>query len=142
MAPEDDFGFVDFEAVIVIRRETRHGPDRAVDVACDAAGSADQVMMVVTHTSLEPGRGSGRLDAADEVLVDQNAKCVVHRLARDRPEQRADVFGQLVGRRVGAGRHSPQDGRAPRRRVVGGYASVLTAHAADQEPKRRGPAAR
>ena len=98
-----------FEAVIVIRGGTRHGPDCAVDVECDAAGSADQVMMVVTHTSLEPGRGSSRLDTADEVRVDHHAECVVHRLARDRPDHRADVLGQLVGRRVGARRHSPQN---------------------------------
>ena len=99
-APVDDLGFVDLEAVIVVGGEAGHLADRAVDVEHGAAASTDQVMVVVTDSILVAGRRSGRLDPADEVLVDQDAERVVHRLAGDRADDGADVVGQLVGRGV------------------------------------------
>ena len=97
--------------MIIVRGEAGHRPDCAVDVERGAAGSTDQVMMIVSHSVLEPGRGSGWLDPADEVLVDQDAERVVYGLAGDRPDHRPDFVGQLVGRGVGARRHRPHDGQ-------------------------------
>ena len=111
MPPVDDLDLVDLETVIIVRSEAGWRPDRAVDVEYGAAASADQVMMVVAYSILVPGRRSGRLDPANEVLVDQDAERVVHRLAGDRPDDRPDVVGQLVGRGVGEGRHRPHDGQ-------------------------------
>jgi DNA-binding response OmpR family regulator len=72
--------------------------------------------MIVSHSILEPSRGSGRLDPADEILVDQDAERVVHGLAGDRADDSADVVAQFVGRRMGVGRHGPHDGQP-----LGGY---------------------
>ena len=71
--PVNDLGFVDLETVIIVRGEARRHPDRAIDIVHLAAASADQVMMVVIDSILVPSCGSGRLDPADEVLVDQHA---------------------------------------------------------------------
>jgi hypothetical protein len=57
--------------------------------------------MVVIHSILVPGCRSGRLDPADEVLVGQDTECIVYRLARDRSDDRPDVFDQFVSRGVG-----------------------------------------
>ncbi len=99
--PVDDLGFVDLETVIIVRGETRCQPDRAVNIEHLAAAPADQVMMVVIHSILVPGRGSGRLDPADEVPVGQGTEYIVYRLARDRSDDRPDVFDQLVSGGVG-----------------------------------------
>lgn len=106
-APVDDLGFVDFETVIVAGGEARRRTDRAVDVDHLAAAPADQVMMVVIHAILVPGRRPGGLDPADEVLVGQDAECIVYRLAGDRPDDPPDVLDELVGGGVGMRRHGP-----------------------------------
>ena len=92
--PVDDLGFVDLETVVVVGGEAGHRSDSAVDVEHDAAASADQVVVIVAHSIFVAGSGSGRLDPADEVLVDEDAERVVDRLARDRPDDRPDVVGE------------------------------------------------
>jgi hypothetical protein len=119
--PIDDLGFVDLETVIIVRGEARRRPDRAIDVEHAPAASADQVMMIVTNSILVPGRGPGRLDPANKVLIDQDPEGVIDRLPGDRPDDRPDVFNQLVGRGVGTRRHGAHN-REP---LCGDLQSVL-----------------
>ena len=87
--------------MIIVCGETGRHPERAVDIEHGAAAPANQVMMIVAHSVLVPGRGSGRLNPADEALVGQDAERVVYRLARDRSDDRPDIFDQFVSRSVG-----------------------------------------
>jgi len=54
--PVRDFGLVNLEALGVHRRETRRDADDALDVDHATADAADQVVVVVTHPILDPGR--------------------------------------------------------------------------------------
>ena len=67
MAPIDDLGFVDVEAVVVVGGEARPGTDCAVDVDRGAAGATDEVMVVVADTALVAGGRAAGLDAAQQV---------------------------------------------------------------------------
>src|SRR6185436_2865913 len=78
--PIGDFGLVDLVAPIVLRRETRRGADRAIDVDHAAASSTDQVVVIVADAIFKASRRSRRLNAADEALGDQQGQGVVHRL--------------------------------------------------------------
>lgn len=95
-APVDDLGLVDLETVIDVHGEAGHCPDGAVDVEGAATDSTDEVVMVVIDSVLEPCRRPCRLDAAHEVLVDQDPERVVHRLARDRAENGPRLIGEFV----------------------------------------------
>ena len=110
-APVDDLGFVDLVARVVGGRQARGVADRAVDVDHPAAGSADEVVVVVTDPVLVAGRRPGGLDAPEEALVGEGREGVVHRLTRDGtdlgPHDLADVVGGAV-RSVG---HRPQHGQ-------------------------------
>ena len=64
MSPIDDFCFVDAETSGIAHGEAGRSTDRAVDVDDNAAASADQMVMVVTHTIFVPGCGARGLDAA------------------------------------------------------------------------------
>jgi hypothetical protein len=79
-APVDDLGFVDLVAPVVGGRQARGVADRTVDVDHPAAGSADEVVVVVTDPILVAGRRPGRLDAPEEALVGEGREGVVHRL--------------------------------------------------------------
>ena len=85
-APVDDFGFVDFESVVVVGGEAGHLANSAVDVEHRAAAPADQVVVVVADPVLVASCRASRLDPADQVLVDQDAERVIDRLPRDRAE--------------------------------------------------------
>jgi hypothetical protein len=98
VAPVDDFGFIDFEAVVVVDGEAGHLADRTVDVEHRAAASADEMVVVVSNTVFVASRRAGRLDPADEVLVDQDAERVVDRLPGNRPELGTHFVAQLVCR--------------------------------------------
>ena len=111
MSPEDDLGLIDREAVIIGRGQTWRRTDRAVDIEHHAAAAADQVMMIVSYAILVAGRGSRGLNPADEVLLHQDAQRIVDRLARNRPENRADIVHHFVRRGVGMRRHRPQNGQ-------------------------------
>jgi len=78
--PVNDFGFVDLVASIVRRPETRGVADHAINVDHAAAGTTDQMVMVVAYAILESGWRACRLDATDEAFGDEHCKAVVHRL--------------------------------------------------------------
>ena len=107
-APVGDLGLVDLVALVVGRRETGRGADRAVDVDHAAADSADQMVVVVADAILEARRRSGGLNAPDEALGDQDAERVVHRLQRDGADLGPDGLGHGVGRDVGLTGDRPQ----------------------------------
>ena len=86
VAPVNNFGFVDFESVVVVGSQTGHLAGCTVDVEHHPAASADQVMVVVTDAVLIASCRAGGLDPANQVLVDQDAERVIDRLARDRAE--------------------------------------------------------
>jgi len=76
-APVGDFGLVDLVPTVVGRRETRCGANRAVDVDHSTADAADQMVVVVADAILESSRRTGRLNAPDELLGDQDTERVV-----------------------------------------------------------------
>ena len=112
--------------------------DRTVDVDHPAAGSADEVVVVVTDPTFVAGRRPGGLDAPEEALVGEGREGVVHRLTRDGadlgPDDRVDVLRCPV-RSVG---HRPQNSETlggdvhtvPTEKRIGrlpGHAAELTA---------------
>ena len=96
-APIDDFGFVNFESVGVVRGEAGHLANSAVDVEHHPAHPADQVVVVIADPALVATRRARRLDPADQVLVDEDAERVIDRLPRDGAELGAHDVAQLVG---------------------------------------------
>jgi len=110
--PVRDLGLVYFIALVVGRRQTGRGADRAVDVHHAAANTANQVVVVVADPILEPGRRPGGLDAPDEAFGHQKTQGVVHRLERDGPDLGADELGHGVGRAVRLTRHGAQDSQS------------------------------
>ena len=95
--PIDDFGFVNFESVGIVGGEAGHLANSAVDVEHHPADPADQVVVVVADPTLVATCRARRLDAANQVLVDQNAERVIDRLPRDGAELGAHDVAQLVG---------------------------------------------
>ena len=57
--------------------------DRAVDVSDDTARPAHDMVVVVPDTSLEPGRATDRLDAADELCRGKRVQGLIHGLQGD-----------------------------------------------------------
>src|SRR5207302_9717366 len=109
-APVDDLGLVDREAVVVGRGQARGLADRAVDVSDDAARPAHDVVMIVPDTSLEPGRGAGRLDAAHESRRGERVEGVINGLEGDM----ADAIAHPGGDRLDAEVVNAPDDLAPR----------------------------
>ena len=110
-APVDDLGFVDLEAVIVVCSEARRRSHSTVDVKHRRTAATDQVMVIVADAVLVPCRRSGGLDAANQVLVDQQTERVVDGLTRDRADNSTDILGQVISRRMrtkGQGTHDRQ----------------------------------
>jgi hypothetical protein len=66
-------------------------------------------MVVVANPILEPRRRSGRLDATDQPLGDQDAKGVVDRLERDGSDPGSDDFRDAIGGDVGLTRDRAED---------------------------------
>ena len=67
--------------------------------------------MVVPHSILVSGDRTGRLNAANEVLLDEDTECVVDGLPRDRTDAGSDVVGELFRGRVGPGSDRIEDGQ-------------------------------
>src|SRR5438270_6436532 len=82
-APIDALGFVDLVARVLGGCQARRLAHGAVDIHHPAAGSADEMVVVVVDSVFVPSRRSGRLDAPDDALVSEGPKRVVHRLKRD-----------------------------------------------------------
>ena len=113
--PVGDFGFFDLVALVVGRRETGRGTDRAVDVDDATADPADQVVVVVADAIFVARRRAGRLDAADQAFGDEQGERVVDGLQRDRADLETGDLGHAIGGGVGLARHRPQDRQALRR---------------------------
>ena len=67
------------------------------------------MMMVVADPILESCRRSGRLDAADQPLGDQQAEGVVDRLQGDGADLGPDGLGDAIGGDMGLTGHGTQD---------------------------------
>jgi hypothetical protein len=110
--PVGDLSLIDLVALVVHRRETGGGADRAVDVDQTTADSTDQMVVVVADPVLEASRCPGGLNAPEEAFGDQDAEGVVHRLERDGPDLGPGDLRHFVGRDVGVTRDRSQDGQS------------------------------
>ena len=70
---------------------------------------------LAAHAVLVAGRRSDGLDVTQQTLVDQQPKCVVHRLARDGPDLAPGHLGHTVGGDVWLGSNRPKHSEALRR---------------------------
>src|SRR5207237_9433239 len=73
-----------------------------------AAGSADEVVMVVANPVLVASRRPGGLDAPEEALLGENAEGVVHRLAGHGTELGPHDLVDVVRGAVWSAGHRPQ----------------------------------
>ena len=110
-APVDHFGFVDLEAMVRMGLEAGGFADGAADVFGLAAGTADEVVMVVPDAVFVACRRIGGLDAADDAFVREDVQDVIDRLPGDRPQITADARGQVVSRSVRMTGDGPEDGQ-------------------------------
>jgi hypothetical protein len=69
--------------MVVGRGQARCLTDRAVDIDDDTTRPAEQMVVVVTDTPLEPGRTPGRLDAADQTRRGERVQGLIHGLEGD-----------------------------------------------------------
>src|SRR6266852_1527114 len=90
-APVDHLRFIDLVTRGVGGGQARGVADGAVDVDRFSAGATNQMVVVVTDSSLVKGRRPRRLDAPDEALLGQDPESVVHRLTRDGADLGANV---------------------------------------------------
>ena len=72
-------------------------------------------MVVVGDAILEEGGRSGRLDAPDEPLLDEEGQRVIDGLQRNGADLGSDNAREGVRGDVGMGRHGAQDGNPLRR---------------------------
>lgn len=121
-APVDHFGFIDLVPRVIGGSQAGCHTLSAVDIHHLAARSANEVMVVVSHTVFVPSRRARRLDAPNEPVLNEHAQCVVHGLPRDRPDLAADHLCDLVSRAVRPVRYGPHDGQA-----LGRYLEPLVA---------------
>lgn len=110
-SPIGDLGLVDLVALVVDRRQAGSGANGAVHVDQAAADATDQVVVVVAHAIFEACGRAGRLNASNQALGHQHAKCVVHRLKRDGTDLGAHDLGHAVRRNVGLMGDGPQNGQ-------------------------------
>jgi hypothetical protein len=95
--------------------QARRFADGAADVLGLAAGTADEVMMVVADPVFVEGGGVGRLDAADDAFVREDVQDIIDRLAGDRAQQGARTDGDFVGGSMGMFGNRPKHGETLRR---------------------------
>src|ERR1700731_491051 len=109
--PIDDLGFVALVAAVVGGCQAGGVAHGTVGIDHPAAGSADEMVMVVADAVLIAGRRPGGLYASDDPLVGEGSEGVVHGLERDRtdlgPHGRVDVGGGAV-RSLGHSAHNSQ----------------------------------
>src|SRR6185437_7941255 len=94
VAPVDDLGLVDGEAVRLRRGQAGGVADGAIDIGDRAAAAADDVVMVVGDPRLVAGDRAGGLDPPQQVGVGQRPQDVVDGLRRDVAEVPADGLDQ------------------------------------------------
>lgn len=73
--------------------------------------------MVVADAVLVASRRTGGLNAPQQAFVDQDAECVVDRLARDGADIVSGGLGDIVSGAVGAFRHGLEYGQPLRRHL-------------------------
>ncbi len=112
LTPIDHFGLVDGETMIGVGGQTWHFANGAIDIEHGVTTSTNQMVMVVAHSVFVSGGEPRRLDAAHEVLLDEDAERVVHSLARNRPDHCSHIVGQLVGGRMPMNRDGSHNGEA------------------------------
>jgi hypothetical protein len=69
--------------VVIGRGEARSLAYRAVDIDDDTTRAAQQMVVVVPDTPLEPGRTAGRLDTAYEASAGERVQGLIHGLEGD-----------------------------------------------------------
>jgi hypothetical protein len=69
--------------VVIRRGQAGCLADGAIDVSDDTARPADNVMVVVAHAPLKPGRAAGRLDAAHESRRGERVEGLIYGLKGD-----------------------------------------------------------
>lgn len=74
--------------------------DRAVNIDDDTTRPAEQVVVVVTDTSLEPGRTPGRVDTTDQARRGERMQSLVHRLQGDVTHSIAHARGDRLDSKV------------------------------------------
>ena len=95
-APVDDLGLVDEETMVVVCGEARGRADGAIDVIHQITPSANEMVMIVSNPVLVAGNRSCGLYPTQEVLLDEDPKCVVHGLTGDRSQLVANGLGDVL----------------------------------------------
>lgn len=92
----DDLGLVKKETVVVVGGEARGRSDGAIDVVHQITPSANEMVMIVSNPVLVAGNRSCGLYPTQEVLLDEDPKCVVHGLTGDRSQLVANGLGYVL----------------------------------------------
>lgn len=92
----DDLGLVKKETVVVVGGEARGRADGAIDVVHQITPSANEMVMIVSNPVLVAGNRSCGLYPTQEVLLDEDPKCVVHGLTGDRSQLVANGLGYVL----------------------------------------------
>ena len=125
------------EAARPRRVQARGGARDAVDVDGQAAGAADEVVVVVAGARLVARRAARKRDAAREAALAQRLADVVGGLRGDAQPARADALDHLVDARmvIGVGQHA-QDGDARRGDAKARPAQALLDLSQRHDPRR------
>lgn len=107
--PVDDLGFVDLVVGVVRVCQAWGVTDGTVGIDHPAAGSADEMVMVVADAVLVTGWRACWLDTSDDPLIGEGSESVVHGLERDRADLGPDGRVDLGGGAVRSLRHSAQN---------------------------------
>ena len=95
-APVDDLGLIKKETMVVVCGEARGRADGAIDVIHQITPSANEMVMIVSNPVLVAGNRSCGLYPTQEVLLDEDPKCVVHGLTGDRSQLVANGLGDVL----------------------------------------------
>jgi hypothetical protein len=108
----DDLGLVKKETMVVVGGEARGRADGAIDVVHQITPSANEMVMIVSNPVLVAGNRSCRLYSTQEVLLDEDPKCVVHGLTGDRSQLVANGLGDVLSGDVWVASHGFHHGDA------------------------------
>ena len=110
-APVDHFGLVDLEAMVRMGLEAGGFTDGATDVFGLAAGTADEVVMIVADAVFVARRGIRRLDAADDALVREDIQDIIDRLPGNRAQLATHALREVIRGGVGMAGDRAEDGQ-------------------------------
>lgn len=111
-APIDDFGLVDLISGVMVGCQAGCLADGAGDVGGFSAGSADDVMVVVTDAILVECGGTGGLYSSDEAFFGEHSEGVVDGLPGDGTDIGSHGLGDGVGGGVWHRRYGSEHGQA------------------------------